>query len=241
MLKRAMIGSLPRASPATGTVAASGPAVASALVRTVADPHIAKHFDLAAGDLPQNIELEPNGKADVNLALSRQAAQISPNGHKRVPATLPLPADGGVNTPVMDLALPRSASLCRPGWPGPPTERCTSATPPAATTSKAKSCSRGGRFDCQQRSWSIHLGRPKSHPTAAGRTERTQGRALKGRLLTMVPSPAVGRTVLSPAPGEADESALSPKQGPGRETHGVGFPGVEDDVERAAQGRGAAA
>ncbi|MFI9569551.1 hypothetical protein [Streptomyces rishiriensis] len=66
---------------------------------------ITNHFDLAAGQMPENIALLPDGKADVTFAGSRQIAQITPGGSTRILATLPAPADGGVKTPALGFPL----------------------------------------------------------------------------------------------------------------------------------------
>ncbi|MEU1534215.1 hypothetical protein [Streptomyces fagopyri] len=88
------------ATAATGP-AATGPAV----TRPVATPRIVAHFDLARGQMPENIALEPDGTADVTFAGARQVAAVSPAGATRVLATLPAPADGGVHTPALGFAL----------------------------------------------------------------------------------------------------------------------------------------
>ncbi|MFD7936584.1 hypothetical protein ACFV4T_18980 [Streptomyces sp. NPDC059755] len=66
---------------------------------------ITNHFDLAAGQMPENIALLPDGKANVTFAGSRQIAQITPGGGTRILATLPAPADGGVKTPALGFPL----------------------------------------------------------------------------------------------------------------------------------------
>ncbi len=81
--------------------AATGPAGTA----PVAAPRIAAHFDLARGQMPENIALEPDGTADVTFAAARQVAAVSPTGRTRVLATLPAPADGGVHTPALGFAL----------------------------------------------------------------------------------------------------------------------------------------
>jgi len=63
------------------------------------------HFDYSLGQLPENVVLEPDGTADVTFAAARQVAAVRPSGRVRILATLPLPADGGVNTPVLGFAL----------------------------------------------------------------------------------------------------------------------------------------
>lgn len=91
------------AAPAATTGArAVGPTRASA---APAPSRIAVHFDLAKGQLPENVALGPDGTAYVTFAAARQVAAVSPSGGTRILATLPAPSDGGVNTPVLAFAL----------------------------------------------------------------------------------------------------------------------------------------
>lgn len=87
------------------TLAAFTVAPASAGTDPVIKTRFAAHFDLAQGQMPENIALEPNGTAYVTFAASRQVAAVTPAGRTRVLATMPAPADGGVNTPVLGFAL----------------------------------------------------------------------------------------------------------------------------------------
>lgn len=66
---------------------------------------IAVHFDLTKGQMPENVALGPDGTAYVTFAAARQVAAVTPSGTTRILATLPAPADGGVNTPVLGFAL----------------------------------------------------------------------------------------------------------------------------------------
>ncbi|UZI31440.1 hypothetical protein [Streptomyces sp. VB1] len=84
------------APPAHGTAAAPG---------FLSDVRIAGHFDLVAGQTPENIALLPDGTAYVTFAAGRQVAEITPRGVTRILATLPEPADGGVKTPVLGFPL----------------------------------------------------------------------------------------------------------------------------------------
>jgi hypothetical protein len=70
-----------------------------------AKARIAAHFDLSRGQMPENVALEPDGTADVTFAKARQVATVSPAGRTRILATMPKPADGGVNTPALGFAL----------------------------------------------------------------------------------------------------------------------------------------
>ncbi|MFS8204658.1 hypothetical protein ACLVWQ_39030 [Streptomyces sp. CWNU-52B] len=98
--------SAPAAPAAPATTHAASPAHSTAVAPgLLSDVRIAEHFDLAAGQMPENIALLPDGTAHVTFAGSRQVAQISPRGDTRILATLPAPADGGVKTPVLGFPL----------------------------------------------------------------------------------------------------------------------------------------
>ncbi|MEZ0091839.1 SMP-30/gluconolactonase/LRE family protein [Streptacidiphilus sp. EB129] len=73
--------------------------------------HIADHFDLAAGQQPENIALEPDGAVDLSMSVARQVVRLHPDGRQQVLAQLPPPADGGVHTPL--LGFPLVAGLVR--------------------------------------------------------------------------------------------------------------------------------
>ncbi|MBQ0989616.1 hypothetical protein KBX08_05870 [Micromonospora sp. H61] len=117
MRKRTMTLAVAVAAAGIGvvTVVPSGAApAATARPLTVGAPRasaapvparIAVHFDLSKGQLPENVALGPDGTAYVTFAAARQVAAVSPSGGTRILATLPAPADGGVNTPVLAFAL----------------------------------------------------------------------------------------------------------------------------------------
>ncbi|MFJ5780132.1 hypothetical protein [Streptomyces sp. NPDC093094] len=105
MLKRSSLVAT-AAATAAAAVAAVLPAEATpAVPKPLSHVRIANHFDLAAGQMPENLTLLPDGTADVTFAGSRQIARITPGGTTRILATLPAPADGGVNTPVLGFPL----------------------------------------------------------------------------------------------------------------------------------------
>ncbi|WP_034264044.1 hypothetical protein [Actinospica robiniae] len=81
------------------------PTTASAVSAPLSGPRIIDHFDLDAGQKPENIAMAPNGDAYVTFAAGQQIAEISRAGAVRILATLPVPADGGAGTPVMGFAL----------------------------------------------------------------------------------------------------------------------------------------
>ncbi|WP_413760279.1 hypothetical protein [Streptomyces sp. MMBL 11-3] len=87
------------------TLATAVPAGAASPGEPLTDIRIAAHFDLAAGQLPENIALLPDGSAAVTFAASRQVARVTPQGATHVLATLPAPADGGTGTPALGFPL----------------------------------------------------------------------------------------------------------------------------------------
>lgn len=93
----AAAAALTTAAPAGATPGSGGP--------WLTDVRIAGHFDLSAGQMPENIALRPDGTAYVTFAKARQVARITPRGAVRVLAELPAPADGGIHTPVLGFAL----------------------------------------------------------------------------------------------------------------------------------------
>lgn len=78
---------------------------ASAATAPVSSPRIEVHFDLAAGQLPENIVVDTNGSVEVVLARSHQIAKVDRQGHVQILATLPAPPDGGVHTPAIGFAI----------------------------------------------------------------------------------------------------------------------------------------
>ncbi|WP_432904721.1 hypothetical protein ACQP1S_07940 [Micromonospora matsumotoense] len=92
---------VPGADPAPAAV----PVAAVSPARSTPATQITAHFDLAKGQLPENIALGPDGTAYLTFAAARQVAAVDPAGRTRVLATLAAPADGGVATPVLGFAL----------------------------------------------------------------------------------------------------------------------------------------
>ncbi|MER5465819.1 hypothetical protein ABT010_35180 [Streptomyces sp. NPDC002668] len=87
------------------TAAMLSPASASTVAAPISGPRVSVHFDLAKGQTPENIALAPGGDAYVTFAAGRQVAKVSRDGTTRILATLPKPADGGVQTPVLGFPL----------------------------------------------------------------------------------------------------------------------------------------
>jgi hypothetical protein len=92
------------AAAAVAVVAATA-VTASAATEPVSNPRILVHYDLAAGQQPENVALEPDGNLDVTLSTAGQVERVTPTGQRQLLATLPAPSDGGVNTPVLGHSL----------------------------------------------------------------------------------------------------------------------------------------
>lgn len=96
------------AAALTGLTGAAAVAASPPLSR----PDVVAHFDLEAGQLPENIVLDRRGSVDVTFAGSRQVARISAAGTTTVLGTLPAPsATDGAKTPV--LGFPLATGLVR--------------------------------------------------------------------------------------------------------------------------------
>jgi sugar lactone lactonase YvrE len=90
---------------ATGA-AVIGAMPASAASAPLSDPRIAMNFNLSEGQTPENLTLAPHGNLYVTFSTARQVAEVSPaTGAIRVLVTMPLPADGGVDTPILGHAM----------------------------------------------------------------------------------------------------------------------------------------
>ena len=94
-------------------VLGSGAQAASASSGPVSDAHIQVHFNLRAGQMPENVVLDRNGSVDVTLAGSHQVARVSKTGKVHVLATLPAPEDARAKTPL--LGFPLATGLVRDG------------------------------------------------------------------------------------------------------------------------------
>ena len=92
------------AAAAVAVVAATA-VTASAATEPVSNPRILIHYDLASGQQPENVALEPDGNLDVVLSIAGQVERVTPAGQRQLLATLPAPSDGGVNTPILGHSL----------------------------------------------------------------------------------------------------------------------------------------
>src|SRR5260370_22857916 len=79
---------------ATTIPAAAGPAPAS-------DARILIHYDITAGQRPENITEVPGGDLYTTLSQAAEVERVTPQGHQSIVVSLPKPPDGGVNTPAL--------------------------------------------------------------------------------------------------------------------------------------------
>lgn len=105
-LKKTLAGAV-LAAAALYTI--STPAVAA--TAPVSDPRVQNHFDLATGQMPENIVVAPRHSVDLTFAGSRQVVNVAKDGTVSVLATLPESADDAPKTPV--LGFPLATGLAR--------------------------------------------------------------------------------------------------------------------------------
>ncbi|MFG2937387.1 SMP-30/gluconolactonase/LRE family protein [Streptomyces sp. NPDC048282] len=96
-LRRAVVAP---AAVAIGLIAAA-PAASSG--PDVSNPHVIAHFDLAAGQTPENMVAERNGSVVVSFSAARQIAKVTRERRIRVLATLP--AESRPRTPLVHDAV----------------------------------------------------------------------------------------------------------------------------------------
>lgn len=70
----------------------------------VTDPRVVAHFDRPTGQEAESVVVAPDGSVSVGLISSRQVARVTPDGQVDVVATMPLPAEGGEQTPATGTA-----------------------------------------------------------------------------------------------------------------------------------------
>jgi pimeloyl-ACP methyl ester carboxylesterase/sugar lactone lactonase YvrE len=79
---------------------------AATSIRTPATkPTVLSHLSLSGGQRPENVATEPDGDLDVTMSQAAQVVRVTPTGKETVLASLPRPADGGKNVPVVGFAL----------------------------------------------------------------------------------------------------------------------------------------
>ncbi|MGI3786185.1 MAG: alpha/beta fold hydrolase [Janthinobacterium lividum] len=67
-------------------------------------PAVLAHLSLTGGQRPENVAVEPDGDLDVTMSQAAQVVRITPQGKQTVLASLPKPADGGSDVPLVGFA-----------------------------------------------------------------------------------------------------------------------------------------
>jgi sugar lactone lactonase YvrE len=75
------------AAAAIAVVALAG--AAGAATAPVSDPHIVAHFNLGAGQTPEDFALAPDGAVDVSFAYADEVAQVTRGGNTQILGQLP--------------------------------------------------------------------------------------------------------------------------------------------------------
>lgn len=87
----------------------TSPASAAGDVLTLSGPHIVAHFDLSAGQTPENIAVEPTGAADISFSVADEVARVGLGGQVQVLGQLPSSGACAPNPVALSLGLARSA------------------------------------------------------------------------------------------------------------------------------------
>src|SRR5215472_2908460 len=56
---------------------------------TVSNPRVVAHFDLSAGQTPEDMAVEPDGSADISFSEAAEVARVSLDGQVQVLGQLP--------------------------------------------------------------------------------------------------------------------------------------------------------
>jgi hypothetical protein len=82
---------------ATGLVSSQ----AAGATAPVSNAHVLINYSLAAGERPENVTAVPGGDFYDTLSQAAQVERVTPQGQRSTVTSLPKPADGGINTPVL--------------------------------------------------------------------------------------------------------------------------------------------
>jgi hypothetical protein len=110
MIERFGALAIAAALAAGALTAAAGPAGAAGAtgdVLTVSGPRIVAHFDLSAGQTPENVAVEPDGSADVVFSEATEVARVTLGGQVSVLGRLPHAGACAPNPVALSLGLVR--------------------------------------------------------------------------------------------------------------------------------------
>jgi hypothetical protein len=89
-------------------MAGIGPATATADSVTVSNPRIVTHFDLSAGQTPEDVVVEPDGSADISLSVADEAVRVGLDGRARLLGQPPKTGACPQSTAALSLGIARA-------------------------------------------------------------------------------------------------------------------------------------
>ena len=97
------------AAVAASVLAGSTGPAAAAGGPTVSNPHIVAHFDLSAGQTPEDIAVEPDGTADISFSEAVEAARVTLAGSVSVLGQLPRSGACPQSSAALSLGIARAS------------------------------------------------------------------------------------------------------------------------------------
>lgn len=79
-------------------------AAAASIGTPAPKPVVLAHLSLGHGQRPENVAVEPDGDLDVTMSQAAQVVRVTPQGRQTLLASLPRPADGGSDVPLVGFA-----------------------------------------------------------------------------------------------------------------------------------------
>jgi hypothetical protein len=89
MIERIGATAIAAALAAGALTATAGPAGASGGTLTLSNPRVVAHFNLSAGQTPEDVAVEPNGSADISFSEADEVARVTLDGQVTVLGGLP--------------------------------------------------------------------------------------------------------------------------------------------------------
>ncbi|HEV3359775.1 MAG TPA: hypothetical protein VG247_23435 [Pseudonocardiaceae bacterium] len=97
------------AAVACVVVSSTAATAAAACAVTVSNPHVVAHLDESAGQTPEDVEVQPDGSADISFSAAGQVARVSLGGQVQVLGQLPRTGNCPVGGAPASLGLARSS------------------------------------------------------------------------------------------------------------------------------------
>src|SRR5215472_8772024 len=107
MIMRFGATAIAAALAAVALSASASPAGATGGTLTLSHPRVVAHFDLSAGQTPENVAVEPDGSADISLSEADEVARVTLGGQVTVLGQLPRTGACAPNPVALSLGLVR--------------------------------------------------------------------------------------------------------------------------------------